>query len=85
MSLTTRTLYLSVDQIAERFNVSKDTIWRWRRKGEFPAPFKLGGKTTRWRLSDVEEWEEQLECGFVFFLDHEPVGLSGERSAPQVS
>lgn len=54
-------------------------------QGKFPAPFKLGGKRALWRLSDVEEWEEQLECSFVYLLDHEPVGLSGERSAPQVS
>ena len=36
-------LYLSVDQVAQRFNVSKDSIWRWKRNGEFPKPFKLGG------------------------------------------
>jgi prophage regulatory protein len=61
-------LYLSVDQVAQRFGVSKDTIWRWKRNGEFPKPFKLGG-ATRWRLSDLEEWESQLTCGFVTDLD----------------
>lgn len=50
----TENLYLSVDQVAERFGVSKDAIWRWKRKDEFPKPVKLGGMTTRWRLADIE-------------------------------
>ena len=62
-------LYLSVDQVAQRFNVSKDTIWRWKRQDEFPRPVKLGGTTTRWRLADIEEWEGQLTCGFITCLD----------------
>lgn len=35
-------LYLSVDQVAQRFGVSKDSIRRWKRRGDFPAPVKLG-------------------------------------------
>ncbi len=62
-------LYLSVDQVATRFNVSTDTIWRWKRNGEFPAPFKLGGNTTRWRLSDIEDFESKLLCGLITCFD----------------
>lgn len=69
-------LYLSVEQVANRFGVSKDSIWRWKRNGDFPAPFKLGGTTTRWRLADIEEWENQLACGFITCLGFEPDGLT---------
>jgi prophage regulatory protein len=72
MNTSANTLYLSVDQVAARFNVSKDSIWRWRRDGEFPAPKKLGGRTTRWRLSDIEEWERQCVCGFATSLRFGP-------------
>ncbi|MFT4961156.1 MAG: prophage regulatory protein [Paracoccaceae bacterium] len=72
MPIPSETLYLSVDQVAVRFNVSKDSIWRWRRDGEFPAPRKLGGRTTRWRLSDIEEWEDQCVCGFAKALRFAP-------------
>ncbi len=72
MSISPETLYLSVDQVAARFNVSKDSIWRWCRDGEFPAPRKLGGRTTRWRLSDIVEWEGQCVCGFTMGLRFEP-------------
>jgi prophage regulatory protein len=33
MNTTAENLYLSVDQIASRFSVSKDSICRWRRDG----------------------------------------------------
>ncbi|MGJ8590169.1 MAG: helix-turn-helix transcriptional regulator [Yoonia sp.] len=65
MNETAKTLYLTVEQVAARFAVSKDSIWRWRREGEFPAPYKLGGRTARWRLAEIEAWEAQCSCGFI--------------------
>lgn len=50
-------IYLSVRDVADRFGVSVDTIWRWKREEKFPAAVKLGGRTTRWRLQDVLDWE----------------------------
>ena len=38
--------------------VTAPTIWRWLKNGEFPEPFKLGGYTTVWHISDVESWIE---------------------------
>lgn len=76
MNTSSKTLYLSVDQVAARFGVSKDTIWRWKREGAFPTAVKLGGTTTRWRLSDIEEWEGQLVSGFMTGLDFEAVDLT---------
>lgn len=69
MSQPSNTLYLSAEQVAMRFGVSKDTIWRWKRDGDFPAAVKLGGTTTRWRLNDIEEWEGRLVSGFITSLD----------------
>lgn len=34
--------------------VSPDTIWRWVRAGQFPAPFKLSSRVTVWDLDQVE-------------------------------
>lgn len=82
MTAAKNTLYLSVDQVAKRFGVSKDSIWRWKRRGDFPAPVKLGGATTRWRLADIEEWEGQLKCGFVTCLDFEPDALMASQRLP---
>ncbi|WP_298497932.1 helix-turn-helix domain-containing protein [uncultured Maritimibacter sp.] len=68
MSKETKALYLSVDQVAERFSVSKHSIWRWRREGDFPAPYKLIGTTARWKLADIEEWEGGLRSGLATHL-----------------
>jgi prophage regulatory protein len=34
--------------------VSRATLWRWVKSGEWPAPFKLGPNTTVWDLDAVE-------------------------------
>lgn len=68
MNAVTAGFYLSVEQVAARYNVSKDTIWRWSREGNFPKPMKLGGMTSRWRLQDIEAWEGTCGFGLVVSL-----------------
>lgn len=53
--------YLTDKECASRYCVSRDTIWRWKRNGEFPKPIKLGEACTRWKLQSLEEWEEAKE------------------------
>ena len=53
--------YLSDKNLAKRFNVCRTTIWRWSRERRFPKPLKFGG-ATRWRLNEIEAWENQVEC-----------------------
>ena len=39
--------------------ISRTTLWRRVRSGDFPRPLRLGGPTTRavgWRREDVERW-----------------------------
>lgn len=57
--------YLNVAQVAERYGVSTDTVWRWSRGGDMPKPFKLSTGSTRWRLSDLIEHESQFSTGFI--------------------
>jgi predicted DNA-binding transcriptional regulator AlpA len=53
--------YLSVRELSARFNVGVATIWRWAAAGGvFPKPVQLSAGTTRWRLSEVQAFEEQL-------------------------
>ncbi len=63
--LSPETLFLNVAQVADRFGVSNDTIWRWKRDGDFPKAVKVGPSTTRWRLADIEEHERGLQCCFA--------------------
>ena len=64
-------LFLSVQQVSERYSVSVDSIWRWVRLEKFPRPVKLGGQTTRWRLVDIMEYDSTLVAGCTMILDYE--------------
>lgn len=67
--LPPETLYIPVDQVAARFSVSVDTIWRWCRKGSFPKPYHPGGSAARWKVVEVEEYEASLRAGLILDLD----------------
>lgn len=59
----TNEIYLSDKRIAERYEVSRATIWRWVQAGRLPKPVKLSPGCTRWKSSDVEAWEaKQVEA-----------------------
>ncbi|MDP3959061.1 MAG: AlpA family phage regulatory protein [Pseudorhodobacter sp.] len=62
-------LFLSVNQVAERYHVSSDSIWRWKRSGDFPTPVRIGPNCTRWRLVDLIEHESQLKTCFAVSAD----------------
>ena len=44
----------SVNTVAEYFDVSTSTIWRWVGENKFPKPQKIGPRCTRWDWADVE-------------------------------
>ncbi|QJD72064.1 AlpA family transcriptional regulator [Marinobacterium sp. LSUCC0821] len=58
MSTHIETAYLADHQVANRYSVSRATIWRWVQSNRFIKPVKLSPGCTRWRLSDIEVWEE---------------------------
>lgn len=53
-------IYFSDAQLAERFRVSKPTIWRWVKSvQDFPAPIKFSPGCTRWAGSQIQEYERR--------------------------
>lgn len=50
-------MFLSDKQVADRYSVSRISIWRWQKQGHFPKPVSLSPGCTRWKLSDIEAWE----------------------------
>lgn len=57
--ITKNTKFLAVTQMAERYSVSTDSIWRWTRAGRLPAPVKINPQVVRWRLEEVEAYDAQ--------------------------
>jgi len=53
--------FLTPDQVAERYQVSLDTLkeWRYRRRG---PEFLRIGKRVRYREADLERWEQEREA-----------------------
>ena len=50
--------YLSDTDLAGRYRVSRNSIWRWHRESrEFPRAVRLSPGCTRWKLAEVEAWE----------------------------
>lgn len=50
---------LRLQQVKDLTGLSKTTLWRRIRDGEFPAALRLGGPKSRavgWRRSEVEQW-----------------------------
>ena len=50
--------------VVQETGLSKATIWRRVRTGDFPLPVRLGGPQSRavgWRSEEVEEWVESRE------------------------
>jgi prophage regulatory protein len=51
-------MYFADKDLAIRFGVSRQTIWRLvKSDAEFPKPIRLTAGCTRWLLSEVEAWE----------------------------
>ena len=45
--------------------LSKATLYRLVRKGEFPAPVKLASRAVGWKLTDVRAWVASRESTFA--------------------
>lgn len=52
-------VYLPDTAVAIRYGVSRATVWRWTQHNKFPSPVRLSPGCTRWRLADIEQWEQE--------------------------
>jgi predicted DNA-binding transcriptional regulator AlpA len=46
------------NEVLRVIGVNASTLWRWRKAGAFPAPFKVTRRTLRWRETDIANWLE---------------------------
>jgi len=59
---------LDVRQLATALGINARTVWRLAAlaeagQGDFPKPLRIGPKTIRWRLSDVQAYLAALAEG----------------------
>jgi prophage regulatory protein len=57
--------YMTDLQLAERYQISRATVWRWTKNGLLPPPVQLSGGTTRWSKDQIErrDAERQQSAG----------------------
>lgn len=46
-------------KVAERYGISRITVWRWSANGQLPKPHKLSPGCTRWDVADLEATETE--------------------------
>lgn len=56
-TLTIASRYLSRDELCRRFGISRATSYRYEREGLIPAPIRIGPRTMRWVLAEIEALE----------------------------
>lgn len=49
---------LSQQDVIDYLQVTRQTIYTWRRKGIFPKPFQVG-RYLRWKQDDIENFATQ--------------------------
>lgn len=48
-------------ELSEMLSISRSTIYRLRRKGDFPEPIQLKTKIIGWEVKSIEGWLESLK------------------------
>jgi len=54
---------LKIEDLANNLNISRSTIWRWRKQKIIPEPIAIGPRLVAWRASDIEDWLENIQKG----------------------
>lgn len=44
------------EEVEQRTGMSRSTIYRLMREGDFPLPHRIGQRAVRWRESELETW-----------------------------
>jgi len=52
--------FLRLSQVLQFIPVGKSTWWAGIHSGRFPKGYKLGPRTTAWRVEDIRQLLEQL-------------------------
>jgi predicted DNA-binding transcriptional regulator AlpA len=48
-------------ELTKMVGMSRTTIWRMEKSGEFPARVSLGAGSIAWRLSEINQWIQSRE------------------------
>jgi excisionase family DNA binding protein len=52
---------MTLQELADLFRVSRQTILNWQEAGRFPSPIRISRRYVRWLRSDVRQFLEDLK------------------------
>lgn len=55
--------YLKIRDVVEQTSLSRATIWRMIKRGEFPPSRKLSPQRVGWAERDIEAWKLRQDTG----------------------
>lgn len=55
----TAPVFLTERQVAARYGIHQNTVRNWVASGRIVQPLVLSPGCVRWRLSDIERWEDE--------------------------
>jgi predicted DNA-binding transcriptional regulator AlpA len=81
-------ILLDVSVVAAAFGISKLTLRRLWKSGQFVPPLRIGRRSLRWRLSDIQNWiqtkSKEIENGNCNAIKMRNVGdLRGQFAETQ--
>ena len=50
---------LTISDLAERYGVTRQSIYNWRKSGKLPNCILIG-QSRRWNITDIEAFEQAL-------------------------
>ena len=55
--------YLPRHKVLSRYEIANTTLYRWMNDEtvNFPRPVKMGPRCVRWKVSELEIWEEKRQ------------------------
>jgi prophage regulatory protein len=53
--------FLRIGDVVERVGLSRVSVWRRERDGDFPRRVKLGPNSVAWKESEIAAWMESRE------------------------
>jgi predicted DNA-binding transcriptional regulator AlpA len=48
---------ITIPEVLERYQIGRQSLWRWRQNRDFPNPISPSHARPFWRISDIEAWE----------------------------
>lgn len=51
--------FIRVSDLATYLNISKVTVWRWRKEGRLPPASAISTRIVGWKRETIERWLEE--------------------------